>query len=62
MGQATCDDVANKPICPNAADEVVKVSHKFRLPPFGHKVIHGQTKLILTGCKLNVMTHGLETR
>ena len=40
-GQATQDDVANKPICPTAVDEVVKVSHKFCLPLFGHKVIHG---------------------
>ena len=62
MGWATRDDVANKPICPTAVDEVVKVSHKFRLPHFGHKVIHGQTKLILTGCKLNVIMHGLEMR
>ena len=62
MGWATRDDVANKPICPTAVDEVIKVSHKFCLPHFGHKVIHGQTKLILTGCKLNVMMHGLETR
>ena len=29
---------------------------------FGHKVVHGRTKLILTGYRLNVMTHGLEKR
>ena len=56
------DDVANKPISLNSVDEVVKVSKKFQVPPFGHKVIHGRTRLVLTGCKLNVMTHGLETR
>ena len=54
--------MANKPISPTSVDEVVKVSHKVRLPPFCHKVIHGHTRLILTGCQLNVMTHGLETR
>ena len=56
------DDVANKPISLNSVDEVVKVSKKFQVPPFGHKVIHGHTRLVLTGCRLNVMTHGLETR
>ena len=40
----------------------MKVSKKFQVPPFGHKVIHGRTRLVLTGCRLNVMTHGLETR
>ena len=62
MGQVVLDDVANKPITPNSVDEVVKVSKKFQVPPFGHKVIHGRTHLILMGCRLNVMTHGLETR
>ena len=56
------DDVANKPISLNSVDEVVKVSKKFQEPPFGHKVIHGHTRLVLTGCRLNIMTHGLETR
>ena len=62
MGRATRDDVANKPISSTSVDEVVKVSHKVQLPPFSHKVIHGHTRLILTGCRLNVMTHGLKTR
>ena len=56
------DNVANKPISINSVDEVVKVSKRFQVPPFGHKVIHGHTRLVLTGCRLNVMTHGLETR
>ena len=56
------DDVANKPISLNSVDEVVKVSKKFQVPPFGHKVIHGHTRLVLTGCRLNIMTHGLEMR
>ena len=62
MGRATWDDMANKAITLTSVDEVVKVSHKFWLPPFGHKVIHSWTWLVLTGCKLNVMTHGLKTR
>ena len=62
VGRVVCDDVANKPISLNPVDEVVKVSKKFQVPPFGHKVIHGHTRLVLTGCRLNVMTHGLETR
>ena len=56
------DYVANKPISLNSVDEVVKVSKKFQVPLFGHKVIHGHTRLVLTGCRLNVMTHGLEMR
>ena len=62
VGRVVHDDVANKPISLNSVDEVVKVSKKFQVPPFGHKVIHGHTRLVLTGCRLNVMTHGLETR
>ena len=62
MGWATWDDVANKPISPTSVDEVVKVSHKVQLPHFGHKVIHSCTRLILTGYRLNVITHGLKTR
>ena len=34
------DNVANKPISINSVDEVVKVSKRFQVPPFGHKVIH----------------------
>ena len=62
VGQVVRDDVANKPISLNSVDEVVKVSKKFQVPPFGHKVIHGHTRLVLTGCRLNVTTHGLEMR
>ena len=62
MGWVMRDDVANKPISLNSVDEVVKVSKKFQVPSFCHKVIHGRTRLVLTGCRLNVMTHGLETR
>ena len=62
IGRVMHDDVAKKPISINSVDEVVKVSKKIQVPPFGHKVIHGHTKLVLTGCRLNVMTHGLETR
>ena len=62
MDQVMRDDVANKPISLNAVDEVVKVSMKFQVPPFGHKVIHGRTRLVLTGCRLNIVTHGLEMR
>ena len=62
VGRVMHDNVANKPISLNSVDEVVKVSKKFQVPPFGHKVIHRHTRLVLTGCRLNVMTHGLETR
>ena len=62
VGRVVHNDVANKPISLNSVDEVVKVSKKFQMPPFGHKVIHRHTRLVLTGCRLNVMTHGLETR
>ena len=37
MGRVTHDDVANKPICLTAVDDVVKASHKFRLPLLGTK-------------------------
>ena len=62
VGRVMHDDVANKPISINSVDEVVKVSKKFQVPPFDHKVKHGHTRLVLTGCRLNVVTHGLETR
>ena len=62
VGWVVHDNVANKPISLNSVDEVVKASKKFQVPPFGQKVIHGHTRLVLTGCRLNVMTHGLETR
>ena len=58
MGWATQTDVANKPISLTSVDEVVNVW----LPLFGHNVIHGHMRLVLSGCKMNVMTHRLETR
>ena len=62
MVQIPRRDVANKPLVPAALNEVVKTTSKIALPPFGHKVIHGITSLALQGCKMNVMTHGLERR
>ena len=62
LGQVVMNDVANKPIMPLNVDEVVRVASKCTVPPFGHKVIHGKVNLVLHGCRLNVMTHGLEKR
>ena len=62
LGQVVINDVANKPIAPLNVDEVVRVASKCTIPPFGHKVIHGKVNLVLHGCRLNVMTHGLEKR
>ena len=62
LGQVVLHDVANKPIAPLDVDEVVRVASKCTVPPFGHKVIHGKVNLVLHGCRLNVMTHGLEKR
>ena len=62
LGQVVINDVANKPITPLDVDEVVRVASKCMVPPFGHKVIHGKVNLVLHGCRLNVMTHGLEKR
>ena len=62
MSQLTMDNVANKSVGPLSVDEVVRVSHKCKVPPFGHKVIHGSVGLILQGYRMNVMTHGLEKR
>ena len=59
LGQVVVSDVANKPIAPL---NVVRVASKCTIPPFGHKVIHGKVNLVLHGCRLNVMTHGLEKR
>ena len=56
------NDVANKPIAPLNVDEVVRVASQCVVPPFGHKDIHGKVNLVLHGCRLNVMTHGLEKR
>ena len=55
-------DVGNKNIAPTSVDEVVRVSSKFQIPPFGCKAIHGGTGLLLMGYKLNVMTHSLEKK
>ena len=62
LGQVVVNDIANKPIGPLHVDEVVRVASKCTVPPFGHKAIHGKVNLILHGCKMNVMTHGLEKR
>ena len=62
MSRLQVKDVANKPIAPLSVDEVVRVTSKCVVPPFGHKVIHGRVGLILQGYKMNVMTHGLEKR
>ena len=45
------DDVGNKNIAPTSMDEVVRVSSKFQIPPFGCKAIHGRTGLLLMGYK-----------
>ena len=39
MSQMVVNDVANKSVVPLSVDEVVQVSHKCKVPPFGHKVI-----------------------
>ena len=62
MSQLTIDDVANKSLAPLSVDEVVRVNHKCKIPPFSHKVIHGCVGLVLQGYRMNVMTHGLEKR
>ena len=62
LGQVVVNDVANKPITPLNVDKVVRVASKCTVPPFGHKVIHGKVNLVLHGCRLNVMTHGLKKR
>ena len=62
LGQKPVADSTNKTVAPTSIDEVAYTGNKFRVPPFGHKVIHGRTGLILQGCKMHVMTHGLEKR
>ena len=62
MGQEVRTNVGDKNIAPTSVDEVVWVSSKFQIPPFGCKAIHGRTGLLLMGYKLNVMTHGLEKK
>ena len=59
LGQVVVNDMANKPIAPLDVDKVVRVASKCTVPPFGHKVIHGKVNLVLHGCRLNMMTHGL---
>ena len=62
LSQVVVNDVANKPIAPLHVDEVVRVTSKCTIPPFGHKTIHGKVNLILHCYKMNVMIHGLEKR
>ena len=60
MSQLNVDDVANKSVAQLSVDEVVRVSHKCKIPPFSYKVIHSSVGLVLQGYRMNVMTHGLE--
>ena len=62
MSQLAMDDVANKSVVPLSVDKMVPVSHRCKVPPFSHKVIHSSVGLILQGYRMNVMTHGLEKR
>ena len=62
LGQVVVNDMANKPIAPLNVNEVVRVASNCTVPLFGHKVIHGKVNLVLHGCRLNMMTHGLEKR
>ena len=62
MSQMVVNDVANKSVVPLLVDKLVRVSHKCKVPSFGHKVIHGSVNLVLQGYRMNVMTHGLEKR
>ena len=62
MSQLAVDNVANKSVASLSVDEVVRVSHKCKVPPFGHKVIHSSVGLVLQGYRMNVMPHGLEKR
>ena len=55
-------DVANKTLSPTELNEIVRTGNKVQVPPFGHKIIHGKTGLILQGYKMNIMSHGLEKR
>ena len=55
-------DVANKAIVPASLSEVVRTTNRVAAPPFDHKVIHGLSNITLQGCRMNVMTHGLERR
>ena len=55
-------DAANKVVMPTSVDEVVYAGNLIKVPLFGHKIVHGRTGLILQGCKMHVMTHGLEKK
>ena len=55
-------DVANKTLSPMELNEIVRTSSKVQVHPFGHKIIHGKTSLLLQGYKMNIMKHGLEKR
>ena len=43
-------------------DEVVYTGNLISVLPFGHKIVHGQTRLTLFSCRMHVMTRGLEKR
>ena len=58
MTQLAVNDVANKSVAPLSVDEVVRVGHKCKVPPF----IYGSVGLVLQGYRMNVMTPGLEKR
>ena len=62
VAETPFDNLANRAMTPASVDEVVHVATKLQIPPFGSKIIHGQTGLLLQGCNMNVMTHGLERR
>ena len=62
MSQLVVNNVANKSVTLLSVDKVVLLSHKCKVPPFSHKVIHGSVSLVLQGYRMNVMTHGLEKR
>ena len=62
MSQLAVNDMANKSVAPLSVNEVVRVSHKCKVPLFSHKVIHSSVGLVLQGYRMNVMTHGLEKR
>ena len=62
VGQEVRTGVGNKNIASTSVGEVVRVSSKFQISPFGCKAIDGRTGLLLMGYKLNVMMHGLEKK
>ena len=62
MGHIPVSDATNKVVTAASVDEVVYAGNLIKVLPFGHKVVHGRTGLILQGCKIHVMTHGLEKK